>query len=229
MVLFLYLPSELNGRSKELIMQLMNDGQPQQSKGNSFLLMTNLFCSRALTVMCFGTTRLNQVSFLSVSTGSAVSAFWSCKETSQRTANICTHDQRHGDWITDYWGNTRIPVNAAISHFLIQRYILCLGLRVSLVLQYLMCWIVFLSLPTWSPARWGPGTLRPRPLIRGWRWTERSCPVARWSPPSPQWRASQVDHSHLDSTWVQWHSTLLTQKHRFYLLILSTADFEQFQ
>lgn len=69
------------------------------------------------------------VSPLRLLTWSGVSAFRSCKEAPQRTANICTHDQRQSDWITYYWGKSIIPVN-------LRHYDVCYD-RYSLIL--LMC------------------------------------------------------------------------------------------
>lgn len=100
----------------------MNDGQ-QESKEKSRHCWhpcdmcgvhdyKDFFCSWAVTPTWFGLVHYTK-SYLSVRffTRWNVSAFWSCEEGAQRTANFCTHDQRHSDRITYYWCKTIIWVN----------------------------------------------------------------------------------------------------------------------
>lgn len=65
-----------------------------------------------------------------------VSAFRSCKEAPQRTANICTHDQRQSDWITYYWGKSIILVNLRHCDVYYDRYSLILFVSEAFVLEY---------------------------------------------------------------------------------------------
>lgn len=92
--------SELNGLSKELNIKLVTQEQLNESKETAERLSCWDFC----IIVCFSESNWSMWRFpCRLLTWTGVCAFWPCEKASQRTANICTSNQRWSGWISYYW------------------------------------------------------------------------------------------------------------------------------
>lgn len=151
-----------------------------------------------MSLTCFGTNRLNVISLSDSLLGEMSVPFDLVKKQpkGQQTFALMTKDTVTGSLTTEVRSSSQLTLYYDSCLCLISIFEVC-ALSLNII------WgILCFSLPTWTPVRWGPGTLPPQPPTREWRWTVQSCPVVRWSPLSPRWRASQDDYSLLHSTWV---------------------------
>lgn len=122
---------------------------PTHTNNSSLTLMVQ--CDGDQISSCF-----SPMCFSRQPVGSGVSAFRSCEEAPQRTTDICTKDQRCGNWDTNYWGKAKwhdaklvlLDILAFLHKCWIEKHWLCPVLINPVVSSLKLCgW-------NWTPVWW---------------------------------------------------------------------------